>query len=69
MKFYDSNGTEVDLQQFERDSIVIARATKEMTKDEWKQFCSCNGELTTIFGKKGIRLIFCPDWVEFKEWA
>ena len=69
MIFYDAKGNEVDVKQFERDSIVIARVTKPMEKEEWKNFCQCNDPLSSMFGRKGITLIFCPDWVEFKEWA
>lgn len=68
MKFYSSDNKEVELQDFERGSIVIARVTKPMTEQEWDTFCSGNGSLCKEFQKQGLHLVFCPDWVEFKEW-
>lgn len=68
MKFYDKNGTEVDLKQFEPDSLVIARVTKEMDSKEWQEFVKINEHISESFSDQGIKLIYCPDWIEFKEW-
>lgn len=68
MKLYDDEGVEIDIKELQGDSIVIARVTKEMNSKEWNEFIYRNEHLSREFSYQGIKLLFCPDWVEFKEW-
>lgn len=68
MKFYDEKGIEINVDQFESGSLVVARVTKPMTNEEFINFCKHQSPISRTFGKHGINLIFCPNWVEFKEW-
>lgn len=68
MKFYSKEGNEIELNTFEPNTLVIARVTNPMAREEFKDFCQCNVWLADKFKKHGVTLVFCPDWVEFKDW-
>ena len=68
MKFYDKDGIELDLKQFEPGQVVVARVTKEMSHKEFSNFCKDQEHIFDIFRENQISLVFCPDWIEFKGW-
>ena len=68
MKFFDEKGVEVSLETFEAGSVVIARVTKPMTKEEFQSFCKGNQFIDEMFADRNLHLVFCPDYVEFKAW-
>ncbi len=68
MKFYSKEGAEIQLNSFEPNTLVIARVTRSMESKEFKEFCQSNEWLAVEFKKHGVTLVFCPDWVEFKDW-
>lgn len=68
MKFFNLDGTPVDMQEFEGHSLVVMRVTKPMTDDEFKEFCRTNTNIGRLFGDYRMKLLICPDWIEFKEW-
>lgn len=64
---YDKNGIEIDIKQFEKDSLIVARVTRRMDQTEFLNFVKDNQETADMFSEYGMALLFCPDWVEFKE--
>lgn len=68
MKFYTEDGVEADIKQFEAGSLVVMRVTKPMTKKEWSEFIKRQRFTSKFFRDQGIKVLICPDWVEFKEW-
>jgi len=68
MKFVDLNNIQVDLKQFEPDSLVIIRVTKKMSESEWEDFVKNSAYIGEKFASHGIEVVLCPDWIDFKEW-
>ncbi len=68
MKPYNLDGTEINIQEFGGDSVVVIRVTKEMNEEEWANFRKNTEEVAEIFYDKGMQVVLCPDWAEFKEW-
>lgn len=68
MKFYDDLGNEADISSFEDGSLVVARVTKKIDHEEMVKLIRANEMISKEFSKRGIALIWCPEWLEFKEW-
>lgn len=67
LKFYDKNGVEVDIRQFDKDTVVVCRILKEMTREEFSKFCVANVHGMQPFEDRGISVLFAPNWMEFTE--
>lgn len=69
MKLYSLDGIEVGLQELSDDSVVVMRVTKKMSNEEFVDFVkNANPIIRDHFEDRGIRILVCPDWIEFKEW-
>lgn len=68
MKFHDETGAEIDVKQFEKGSIVICRVMAPHSPEKFGEFCKAHDWISEDFANRWIKLIFCPDWVEFKDW-
>lgn len=69
MNFYDQEGIEVDVKQFDPGSLVVMRVTMKHDKEEWQRFMKNNQNIAKVFQDHGIKVVFCPDWIEFKQWS
>lgn len=68
MSFYDKKGVEIDIQGMQGDSVVVARVLRPMNFEDFSKFCKNNASVASSFAARGMRLVFCPPWVEIKEW-
>ena len=42
MIFFDKDGKEIDIKQFKKGSVVVARVTKPMEEGGFRNFCKIN---------------------------
>lgn len=68
IELYDDTGKKTSLKAFKTGDVVVARLGQKMSEREFREFIKRQGEVLRIFQSRGITLIFCPEWMEFREW-